>query len=178
MRVDSDRSPAGELGATFVEVLAALALLAIVAGVLWFAAGSGVNGLRRALSVRREAVALLGATHCLRRAAERIRPTYWIGGAFGSRIETEGNRVRVTHLDGDGDRWLVVDGDAGLTIETSGGDRREFGGLSVSSIEILTERDVPYAMVVVFDSDRGGSLRVHAAFGTTTVPYVRRESSG
>lgn len=176
MRVDSDPSNAGELGATFVEVLAALALLAVVAGLLWFAAGGGVDSLRRALAVRREAVALLEATRSLRRAAGRVRPAYWIGGEFGAGIETEDNLVRVPHLDGDGDQWLVLDGDAGLTIKTSGGDRREFRGLSVSTIEILTERDVPYAVVVVFDSDRVGSLRVHAAFGTTTVPSVRGES--
>jgi type II secretory pathway pseudopilin PulG len=166
-----------EDGSTFVEVLAALAILSVVAAVLWFAAGGAADRLRAAVATARGSIQLLHLQAVLWRAAERIHPSYWVGKRLTDSITREEERVRVPNLDGDCAEWLEVTIGEGVTIATSTGRRHVFSLVDVSAVEVLEYEGVVYGLMLMVDGRGEGGLRVVAEFGATAIPSIGTEAS-
>lgn len=163
----------GDSGSTFVEVLAALAVLSVIGAVLWFSGGTAADGLQRAVRVRRVAVETLRFQRSLSRYAERVRPPYWMGECFAEGIDGLDQQIRVAYLDRREAAWLeVANGSRGLFIETSDGDSLRFPRLRASEIFLLSEAGVAYGIAVLVspESAEADAIPVVAGFGATTVP--------
>lgn len=160
-----------EDGSTFIEVLAAVAILSVVAAVLWFATDSARSGLRSAVETRGAVAAALRFRESVLRYAERIQPSYW---ADELAVEQSDGGMRIHHLDGDREGWLHLETADGIVITTSSGEIDAFPRVRAGVIEVLESGGISYGLSIAI-ADLGEELTIAAPFGATVVRAGERE---
>jgi prepilin-type N-terminal cleavage/methylation domain-containing protein len=152
--------PKGEAGFTLMEMLAALALSALLGTVMWGALSGGTLSARRILSEATENATLLRLDDRLRNVAVRVQTPFWLPGA--QTTETEGG-FTVNWLDGEFGRWATFEvTDEGVTIN-DGERTTRYAGFEEAHLSLVREGD---ASVGVRLSIQGGApVEMVARFG-------------
>jgi len=159
-----------EGGFTFVEILVSLLLVSVLGLVIWSGLARGENLVRRTFRGTADAVRILQLDTALRKAAGRVVVPYW---EAGPEVETAGDSVRVSWLDGQARRYLSLERRGGLLAVGFSTEEPEglFGPFDEIALGLMTgpdgtTRGIRVAVVGgAAGGWGGGTVELQARFG-------------
>ena len=103
-----------QCGATVVELVVALSILAVLSGVVWVALSNGFRRAEETGDRAQEVASLVMIDFAVRDATARVRPPYWLAEAPIS-IES-GPRVELRYIDGRPDGVILIVSEENATV--------------------------------------------------------------
>jgi len=166
MRVERSRD-----GFTTLEAVIALALISIVAGLLFASASGLVRASGRDRSRALAVAKLYRLDDCLRNSALRVRIPYW---APGVEAESLPDGAAFPYCDGERDAIIEVRGaDGALLVRTPDASYRFDGVLDVAVSTARDSAGIPVGLRVAFSLE-GRHFEVLARFGAAAAAVRSR----
>jgi prepilin-type N-terminal cleavage/methylation domain-containing protein len=149
-------------GFTFVEAIAALAVIAVLAGIIFAVAASSGRATIRITRLGRENVRILTIDRVIREAAARIRPPYWVVLELGG---TDGDWA-LPYLDGLRLEELRLRLDEDVLFVDAGEAQTQISNVAACQVELSSGEETAPTLRVELEFAGGRATTVEARLGS------------
>lgn len=151
-------SECGEAGFTFIETMAALAVLSVIGAALWTGFFSSTVGIERGIGLVREHGTALLARELLSRELSRIRVPFWEREPEG--FSEQPGTLTVPFLDGEKDAVMVLRAEEDAIVLDRGGETIRIHAAGTPELSFLSGPGGPWGVLV-----NAGTFELRVPFG-------------